>query len=64
VEVGGREVGRRGKFWGKEEAEKKQYVWVGWMCFWFIPKTASTGSSSIGALVAAGSLQPLYQASI
>jgi len=28
------------------------------MCFWFIPKTASTASSSTGALVAAGSLQP------
>ncbi len=28
------------------------------MCFWFIPKTASMASSSIGALVAAGSLQP------
>jgi hypothetical protein len=28
------------------------------MWFWFIPKTASRASSSIGALVAAGSLQP------
>jgi hypothetical protein len=52
------EGGRRGKFWGREE---------GWkilgqgkrMCFWFIPKTAWTTSSWTGALVAAGSLQPL-----
>jgi hypothetical protein len=28
------------------------------MCFWFIPKAASTASSSTGALVAAGSFQP------
>jgi hypothetical protein len=29
------------------------------MCFWFILKTASTAASSTGALVAAGSLQPM-----
>ncbi len=56
-EVGRGEVGRRGKFWGREG---------GWkipgqgkrMCFWFIPKTAWTASSWTGALVAAGSVQP------
>ncbi len=29
------------------------------MCFWFILKMGSTASSSTGALVAAGSLQPM-----
>jgi len=38
--------------------EKKKKLWAGRMCFWFILKRASTASSSTGALVAAGSLQP------
>jgi len=46
-----------GKFWGREEVEKKN-MRAGRMGFLFIRKTASTGSSSTGALVAAGSLQP------
>jgi len=60
-EVGGREVGRRrGKqILGQRRGKQKQYLWAGRMCFWFIPKTASTASSAIGALVAAGSLQPI-----
>jgi hypothetical protein len=53
-EVGGREVGRREKLWGREEAEKTKKFGHGRM-FWFIPKTASTASCSTGALVAAGS---------
>jgi hypothetical protein len=56
-EVGGREVGRREIFWGKEEAEKTKNSRQGRMCFLFIPKMASMGSSSTGALVAVGSLQ-------
>jgi hypothetical protein len=55
-EVGGREVGRREKFWDIKEAEKANNFGQGRMCFWFIPKTASTASSSTGALVAVGSL--------
>jgi len=39
--------------------EKTNNFGQGRMCFWFIPKMASTTSSSTGALVAAGSLQPL-----
>jgi len=57
-EVGGREVSRRENFGGNEEAEKTKNSGQGRMCFWFIPKMASTASSSTGALVAAGSLQP------
>jgi hypothetical protein len=57
-EVGGREVGRREKLWGREEVEKTKKFEYGRM-FWFIPKTISTPSCSTGALVAAGSLQPL-----
>jgi hypothetical protein len=45
-------------FWGRVEAGKNIYIWAGRMWFWFIPKTASMASSSTGALVAAGSLQP------
>jgi hypothetical protein len=45
-------------FWGRVETGKNIYIWAGSMWFWFIPKTASTASSSSGALVAAGSLQP------
>jgi hypothetical protein len=47
-EVGGREVSRRENFGGKEEAEKTKNSGQGRMCFWFIPKMASTASSSIG----------------
>jgi hypothetical protein len=50
-----REVGRREKFWGREEVEKTNNFGQGTMCFLFIPKTASTLSSSIGALVAVSS---------
>jgi hypothetical protein len=57
-EVGGREVSRRENFGGNEEAEKTKNSGQGRMCFWFIPKMASTASSSTCALVAAGSLQP------
>jgi hypothetical protein len=46
-------------FWGRIEAGKNIYIWEGRVWFWFIPKTASTASSSTGALVAAGSLQPM-----
>ncbi len=56
--VGGREEG--GKFSGREEVENI-YIY-GRMGFLFIRKTASTGSSATGALVAAGSLQPLRRA--
>jgi hypothetical protein len=45
-------------FWGRVEARKNIYIWAGRMWFWFIPKIASTASSSTGALVPAGSLQP------
>jgi hypothetical protein len=47
-------------FWGRVEAGKNIYIWAGRMWFWFIPKTASTASSSTGALVAAGSLQLVH----
>ncbi len=57
-EVGGREVGKREKLWGREEAEKTKMFGHGRM-FWFIPKTASTASCSTGALVADGSPQPI-----
>jgi hypothetical protein len=50
-----REVGRREKNWGREEVEKTNNFGQMMMCFLFIPKTASTPSSSIGALVAASS---------
>jgi len=39
----------------KEEVEKTKKFGQGKMCFWFIPKMASTASSSISALVATGS---------
>jgi hypothetical protein len=39
--------------------EKTNNFGQGRMCFWFIPKTASMASSSSGALVVVGSLQPL-----
>ncbi len=55
---GRRQVGRRKMFWGRIEAGKIIYIWARRMWFWFIPKTTSTASSSAGALVAAGSLQP------
>jgi len=45
-------------FWGRVEVGKKKNIWAGRMWFWFIPKMASTTSSSTGALVAPGSLQP------
>ncbi len=51
------EVGRRGKFWGREGGWKIPVPGKR-MGFWFIPKTAWTASSSTGALLAAGSLQP------
>jgi hypothetical protein len=57
-EVGGKDVGRREKLWGREEVEKTKKFGYGRM-FWFIPKTASTVSCSTGALVVACSLQPL-----
>jgi hypothetical protein len=58
-EVGRRgEVSRRENFWGRKEVEKTNNFGQGKMCFWFIPKTASTTSSSSGALVVAGSFQP------
>jgi hypothetical protein len=53
-EVGGRYEG--GKFWGREEVKKNLKMRAGRMGFLFIRKTASTGSSAIGALVAANSL--------
>jgi len=55
-EVGGREVGMREKFWGRKEVEKTKKFGQGKMCFWVNPKTTSTPSSSISALVAIGSL--------
>jgi hypothetical protein len=56
---GGREVvGRRGEiFWVEKRWEKKKNPGRE-MGFSFIRKTASTGSSATGALVAANSLQP------
>jgi hypothetical protein len=56
-EVDGREVGRKEKFWGRREAEKTNNSGQGDV-FLLHPKIASTASSSTGALVAAGSLQP------
>jgi len=55
-EVGGREVGMREKLWGRKEVEKTKKFGQGKMCFWVNPKIASMPSSSIGALVATGSL--------
>jgi hypothetical protein len=60
-EVGKREVGRRGKFWGKEG---------GWKIpgqgkrMWFLvhPQNGLNSLILTGALVAAGSLQPLGRA--
>jgi len=43
---------------GQRRGEKKKAMRAGRMGFLFIRKTASPGSSSNGALVAAGSLQP------
>jgi hypothetical protein len=52
-------VGTRGEnFGGEKRWEKKIYAGRR-MGFSFIRKTASTGSSATGALVAAGSLQPI-----
>jgi hypothetical protein len=51
-------VGRRGENFGVEKRWKKKKIWAGRMGFSFIRKTASTGSSATGALVAANSLQP------
>jgi len=45
----------RQNLWGKEEVEKTKKFGQRKMCFWFIPKTASTASSSISALVATSS---------
>ncbi len=47
-------------FWGRVEMGNNIYIWAGRMWFWFIPKMVSTASSSTGALVAAGSLQPVW----
>ncbi len=49
-------VGRRGENFGVEKRWKKK-IGAGSMGFSFIRKTASTGSSTTGALVAANSLQ-------
>jgi len=52
-------IGTRGEnFGGEKRWEKKIYAGRR-MGFSFIRKTASTGSSATGALVAAGSLQPI-----
>ncbi len=51
-------VGRRRENFGVEKRWEKKNMRVGRMGFLFIRKIASTGSSSTGALVAAGSLQP------
>jgi len=51
-------VGRRGENFGVKKRWKKKIMRAGTMGFSFIRKTASTGSSATGALVAAGSLQP------
>ncbi len=53
-------VGRTGENFGVEKRWKKKKIRAGRMGFSFIQKTASTGSSSTGALVGANSLQP-YQ---
>ncbi len=50
-------VGRTGENFGVEKRWKKK-IRAGRMGFSFIRKTASTGSSATGALVAANSLQP------
>jgi hypothetical protein len=47
-------------FWGRVEAGKNIYICARRMWFWFIPKTASTASSSTGALVPASSFQPVF----
>ncbi len=54
-------VGRRGENLWVEKRWKKKYMWARRMGFSFIQKTASTGSSATGALVAASSLQPDLQ---
>jgi len=59
-EVSGKEVGRRENFWGREKVEKTNNFGQGKMCFWFIPKTASTASSSTGALVVHSSPTNVY----
>jgi hypothetical protein len=51
-------VGRTGENFGVEKRWKKKKIQAGRMGFLFIWKTASTGSSATGALVAANSLQP------
>jgi len=54
-------VGRRQKNFGAMKRWQKKNMRARRMGFLFIHKTASTGSSSTGALVAAGSLQPLVR---
>ncbi len=56
-------VGRKGEIFGVEKRWKYIYIYmrVGRMGFSFIRKTASTGSSATGALVATSSLQPCWQ---
>jgi hypothetical protein len=56
-EVGGREVGRREKFWGKKKAGKINKFGQGG-CVFGSSQNGFNGLSSTGALVAAGSLQP------
>jgi hypothetical protein len=56
-------VGRRGENFGAEKRWKKKYMQARRMGFLFIRKMVSTGSSSTGALVAAGSLQLGFQGS-
>jgi hypothetical protein len=56
--VGGRYVGRKEFFWGRKDVEKANNFGQGRMCFLFIPKMASTASSTTGALMVSGSLQP------
>jgi len=68
-EVGGgrhrrREVGKREKFWGREETEKKKKTLGREDGFLVHPKTASTTSSSTGALVACWFTPALYYQSL
>ncbi len=51
-------VGRTGENFGVEKRWKKKKIRAGRMGLSFIRKTASTGSSATGALVAANPLQP------
>ncbi len=54
-------VGRTGENFGVEKRwKKKKKNRAGRMGFSSIQKTASTGSSAIGALVGANSLQPTW----